>query len=620
MNYKRQTLFLVYLFAILFLVQSNSNYYSTSKIEIQDNEKLNSVTLRILTRYDTTIASTIRSGFLASQIASDRNITDVQFLSTSTDEGWKTLVENPSMGVDLLWGGDSSLMNKMDDWNLIKHIDNTTLINLINMSVPDSIASTELKSFNTSGNIIWLADTISSYGFTVNHIALYNFGLPEPNTWEDLASPAFYTNPTTHAISMTDAPLSGYNTKIYQIILQTFGWEEGWSILTRMAGNAGFYPGSVAARAAVVSEEVAVALTVDHYGIIARREHPHCEFIAPEGQSVIIPSLIAIAKNVDNQEAAEAFIEYIVSPEGQNEWMQEGLDRLPVNEDAFQTTYGQTRMDLYSLYNDTLDNIGIVFNNSLAKANLATTMYYFHNTITEKHDILRLTWDKMISALEDSSYNMSYFSDLTDRLGETCMTAQESIDWNEQYQTDINFASAKDTEWKNFAQDKYITIYWDLMGYIDDIYEDNDAFANATIIADEGFFNLYYKDVDYYNITLENGYTYNFTVDFNQVIIDLNMYLLPHNYSGNIEDILAESSTIISPENIIYIPEETGEYILLIEHYTIDPEEVITPANYTLTIEKTVTIPENTKNIAFMFYPFVLMVIILFSKKKRHKK
>ena len=616
---KRRSILISFIVIIILLFQTNLSPKSNGmQNTIIPDYFFADQTLKIVTRHDTTITSKFETEFLASQKAIDLSITDIEFLQASTVEGWKKLTEDPSRSIDLLWGDDLSIFEQMDDWGLIKYIDNTTLIDYINLNVPDIIAGEEMKSFDPSGDLIWLSNAICSYGFTVNHDFLDSHGLPVPSTWDELASPIFYINNVTPTISMGDPPLTTSNTKIYQIILQAFGWEEGWSILTRMAGNGAIYPGSVSTRAAVVSGDVGIGMTIDFYGIIAQRENPNCEYIVPEGQSVIIPSPIALAKNVDNQEAAEAFIEYLISPEGQSVWMMEGLDRLPVNVDAFHTPYGQARVDLYSLFNDTIANTGIDFNNSLATSNLFTIIYYFHNTITEKHSLLKSVWDMMVNKFKGGFINASYFNELVDRLGDTCMTLQESIDWNEQYSYDAVFASEKDAEWKTFAQNKYNSIYFDLMGYIDDHYEENDVIGEASTIEDEGFFNLYYRDVDYYSITLEQGYSYSFTLNFDNTSIDLEMYLLPHDYSGNAEEILAYSNTTGMPETFIYEPLETSVFILLIEHNLMIPGE-ITPENYTLNIEKTVYVPEETKNILYPFYPFVLLVIIVFRKRKRTK-
>jgi len=593
------------------------NFASTMLLDYDFN--LESTTLNVLTRYSVTITSEFRTEFLSTQKAIDLGITDMHFYQATTDEGWKKLLEDPSKSVDLAWGGGQITLNKMDDWGLIKHIDNTTLIDYINLNVPDIIAGTEMKSFDTSGDLIWTADSISSYGFTVNHNFLGTLGLPVPHTWEDLASPVYYIDNTTASISMGDPPLTTSNTRIYQIILQAFGWDSGWSVLTRMGANARIYPGSVATRAAVVAGEVGIGMTVDFYGIIAQRENPSCEYIIPEGQSTILPNPIALGINVDNQPAAEVFIEYILSAEGQSIWMHENLDRLPVNEAAFHTSYGETRDDLYNLYNETLSNAGISFDETLAEENLHTTKYYFHNTITKKHDKLKLTWGEMVTRFRDNNITIPYFCSLEDRLGEVDMTLQESIDWNEPYSTDPLFASTKDLEWQTFAKNKYDDIYFELLGFVDDEFEDNDNIEEASLISDEGFYNLFYKDVDYYKISMEIGYSYNITLDFNQSIIDLDMYLLPPDYSGDIAEILDSSCLHTAPERFSFMPLESVTYILLINHYFEVSDEDISPSNYTLTIEKIMNIHENLENIKTVLFPFALLMIVFTVNKKKRK-
>ena len=72
------------------------------------------------------------------------------------------------------------------------------------------------------------------------------------------------------------------NTRIYQIILQKFGWEKGWEMLSRMAGNGGLYGGSVETRSPVIDGRVAAALTIDFYGVFAQSECDVCEYIYPQ--------------------------------------------------------------------------------------------------------------------------------------------------------------------------------------------------------------------------------------------------------------------------------------------------------------------------------------------------
>ncbi|MCE7739690.1 MAG: ABC transporter substrate-binding protein [Candidatus Heimdallarchaeota archaeon] len=425
------------------------------------NPELNAVTLTIVTRHDTTLTNAFQAAFLATPEAIALGVTSFDFRQASTDAGWKKLLEDPSKSVDLAWGGGPALFNTMDNWGLLKHIDPVTdaaLFTAINDSVPAELAGASMKSFAPNGSLVWAANAISSFGFTVNHDFLTTHALPVPKTWEELASPIYYISPSVKAISMGDPPLTTSNTRIYQIILQAFGWDVGWSILTRMGANSGMYPGSVATRAAVVSGEVGIAMTIDFYGIIAMGENLDCEYIIPQGQSIVNGDPIAMGINVDDYDAAAAFLTYVNTPEGQAIWLTEGIDRLPVNEDAFHTPDGQLRPDLYLLFNETLDNVGIDFDEDLATSNLATTIYYFHNTIEQLHTLLRNTWGEMVTQLRDGEINSTFFNELIEDLGVPGMTLQESIDWNTQYQLNATFSAIKDGEWRNFAQTKYNTI------------------------------------------------------------------------------------------------------------------------------------------------------------------
>ncbi|MHA1303951.1 MAG: ABC transporter substrate-binding protein, partial [Candidatus Heimdallarchaeaceae archaeon] len=389
---------------------------------------------------------------------------DMDFKSVSTDDGWRKLLKDASKGVDIAWGGGPALFSTMVNYDALKPISDPDFLAYINDTVPDRIAGAGMKWYDDENNLLFVASAISSFGFTVNHQFLSDKGLPVPHTWEELASPEFYISPSVKAISMGDPPETTSNTRIYQIILQAFGWEKGWEILTRMGANAGIYPGSVDTRAAVISGEVGVGMTIDFYGVIAMRENPDCEYIIPEGQSIVNGDPIAIGVNVDDYEAAKAFMKFVLSPEGQSIWFTEGIDRLPVLEEAFHTPAGQTEngQALYKLYNETLDNEGIEFDENLAVSNLGTTIYYFHETITSVHSLLRDAWGSMVLRLDSGNITQSKFEELSADLATVGMTLNESIEWNEEFQSNPEFASQKRAEWQNFAKNKYQTIIDDI--------------------------------------------------------------------------------------------------------------------------------------------------------------
>jgi ABC-type Fe3+ transport system substrate-binding protein len=438
-------------------------------------------TLSFVTRHDVTITNKFTTEFLASDYATNAGITQLEFKSASTDQGWRDLLDDPTKSIDVAWGGGPALFNTMDSYGLLHHIDNQTLIDLLDAVVPDEVAGLAIKSWDESDNLIWIGNAISSFGFTVNHDFLEDYGLPVPQTWEELASSTYYLGPSVKAVSMGDPPGTTSNTKIYSIILQAFGWEDGWSILTRMGANAGIYPGSVDTRAAVVSGDVGIGMTIDFYGVIAKRENNNTEYIIPEGQSIVNGDPIAIAANCDNFDGAYAFFEYLFSLEGQNTWMFEGLDRLPAVAEAFQTPYGQTRTDLYALYNDTLVNEGIDFDEDLETSLLQFTMYYFHETISGLHNNLRNTWGALLTALEDGVINGSQFQTLAYEIGEVPYTMEEAITQNAEYIGSVARASELESEWKSKAKDRYANIICQIEGTCE--AEDTSFFIAPVLIS-----------------------------------------------------------------------------------------------------------------------------------------
>lgn len=426
------------------------------KRDFLSDDEINISTLTILTRHDITTTNEFTTRFLATPEAMDLGITNLDFRQATTDDGWKKLLEDPSKSVDIAWGGDLALFNKMEDYGLLKHITNQSLVDYIDTCVPDFIGGNVIKLKDADGNITWVGSSLSSFGFIVNHEFLSDYDLPIPSTWDELANETYYINPKTKAIALVDPPMSTLTIRICQIILQTFGWKEGWSVLTRMAANARIYGGIIFYHENPITDgDVGIALSIDFLGIIAMNENPDCEYIIPDGQTSIGCNPIALGKYVDNQDAAEAFIKYLLSPEGQTVWMTDGLNRLPINEDAFTTPVGMTKTAMYELFNETKAKATLIFNETLASEYMDVSCYYFHNTITKKHPLLCSVWDTMVTAFQDEIISTTEFNELLAILGEVNLTEQEAININKQYKNDLNFASQKDEQWQNFAESKY---------------------------------------------------------------------------------------------------------------------------------------------------------------------
>ncbi len=374
------------------------------------------ITLKIITRHDTAIWNVFRDSFLDSQLAADANVVAIDYVSPLAPQ-WIDVILNPAGMPDVAWGGGPTLFDELIAAGLLSKM-NGTYMEEVAARVPDEIAGAPMKRNDTDGDNLWIAAAISSFGFTVNNETWAAKSLPWPSTWENLTSPDYY-HPTA-TIAMGNAPGTTSNTRIYEIIVQKFGWDLGWDTLTWMGGNAKIYGGSVQTQTAVETGEVAVGMTIDFYGYTSMYKYSYCQYVLPENGSICNGDPIAIPTTCQHREAAEAFIDFVLSPEGQSQWLRPTINRMPVMEDAFSTTIGETRDDLYSFYNSTIENIGIPFDDNLVLSYEWAFIHYFECVITNAHTELRSVWGKLVNwYLVDPVGRQAQFDTWAAQLSET---------------------------------------------------------------------------------------------------------------------------------------------------------------------------------------------------------
>jgi ABC-type Fe3+ transport system substrate-binding protein len=128
-------------------------------------------------------------------------------------------------GIDVAWGGGPTLFDQLVDLGYLATLSEDGIPSL--SDIPVSLGGAPMKRYAASStDPVWVAAAISSFGFTVNHTVLDALSLETPDTWDDLADPSYLTDPPV--IGIGNAPDTTSNTRIYEIILQNYGWEEGW--------------------------------------------------------------------------------------------------------------------------------------------------------------------------------------------------------------------------------------------------------------------------------------------------------------------------------------------------------------------------------------------------------
>ncbi|MHA1906460.1 MAG: ABC transporter substrate-binding protein [Candidatus Thorarchaeota archaeon] len=425
------------------------------------------LTLTVLTRHDVAIHNVFEPAFLASDLAQNAGITDILW-KTPSGEFWDDLIDLGQ--IDVCWGGGPTLFDQLMRDSRLLALDSTYILEVADR-VPDLIAGTEMKR-SYDGDLRWIAAAISTFGFTVNHQFLDDYSLPTPTSWTDLANATYGSLlPTIPTIAMGNAPDTTSNTRIYEIITQGMGWDNGWTTIARMAGSSNIYGGSVETQQAAELGQVGISMSIDFYGYLTQFRNPDCEYILPEGQSIVNGDPIAIAETSTQVNLAEIFIDFVLSAEGQALWLDDSIRRMPVIEGAFHEPSAAGAQDLYAVYNQTKATTGVDFNDTLSLLTSSALVQYFEAVFTDAHTELRQAWGAMVGAFLDGHINateLDYYASLMgspvtvqdpDTSVNEKFTLEYAIEINDNMIYDSDFASSITSLWTAAAKAQYINVY-----------------------------------------------------------------------------------------------------------------------------------------------------------------
>ncbi len=428
----------------------------------------------VISRHPTDILEKARIEFLKSDYAKKYHITNIKTVVLAAGL-WQQYIE--SGRADVAWGGGPTLFDYLYQQGLLAPLESEEALQALSQ-IPDEIAGMPMKRVGPDGKIYWVAAAIASFGFTVNHKVLNEYGLPVPKHWADLASPIM-GQPLlvigTPAVGIADPTQSTSNTRMYEIILQRYGWDEGWVILTAMGANAKIYPASGDVRDAVIRGDIAVGITIDFYGYTAMMLNKECEYILPEGETIVNGDPIALVKNSKHPEAAQAFIAWVLT-EGQKIWLDPEINRLPANPNVFKTPEGQKRQDLYEAYVKATQSKGMPFNDSLAMSYEFAMQQYFRATIVEVDDYLKAAWKAILNKYFNGELSDDQLKQYMEKMGAPLTFKDpetgETVKFTEDYAIKINqrlisdpaFRSAIIDAWRKAAIDRYNSIVSELGG------------------------------------------------------------------------------------------------------------------------------------------------------------
>lgn len=221
----------------------------------------------------------------------------------------------------------------------------------------------------------WLGAVLSSYGMLYNFDSLRRLGVEHPpRQWEDIAHPAYEGE-----VALCDPTKSSSIAKAFENVIQQQiylewarleretgrprqeleaqavrgGWERGLSVLQRIGANARYFTDSSQKPPIdVLHGNSAVGMCIDFYGryqeesASQRSGEKRLGYFSPPDGTVLSPDPIALMRGAPNREVAVAFMEYVLSMDGQKLWnfkvgtpggpKRFALRRLPIRRDFYE--------------------------------------------------------------------------------------------------------------------------------------------------------------------------------------------------------------------------------------------------------------------------------------------
>ncbi len=220
----------------------------------------------------------------------------------------------------------------------------------------------------------------SGYGIMWNTRYLKAKKLPPPAEWSDLKNPVYHGH-----VGMSAPSRSGTTHLTVETLLQGEGWEKGWATWKAIAGNfKTVTERSFGVPDGVNSGQFGIGVVIDFFGLSSKASGFPVEYRYPT-MTTLVPANIALVKNGPNPEAAGAFIEFLLSQEGQELLLDPKIRRLPVNP----ATYAKAPADFPNPFKDSSIGSAVKFDLALSKSRYNIINSLFDVMITYRLDNLR---------------------------------------------------------------------------------------------------------------------------------------------------------------------------------------------------------------------------------------
>lgn len=267
------------------------------------------------------------------------------------------LASTVGIGVDIFFGGGAyDFQQQADAGTLVAEILPGSGIAGLKLKHPDWFGDQGIPEM-VSGEPFrdpkdrWIACCLSSFGIVFNRDVLHRLGIEkDPSQWKDLADPRLYGQ-----LALADPGRSATVTKAFEMLIQQEmqkaidhltkepgrlktpqeieatgvreGWRKGLNLIQLISANSRYYSDSSSKIPLDVARgDAAAGMCIDYYGRSTEEQtrkpdgSSRISFTMPVGGSSVSVDPIAMFRGAPEPDLATAFMEFVLSDDGQKIW------------------------------------------------------------------------------------------------------------------------------------------------------------------------------------------------------------------------------------------------------------------------------------------------------------
>ncbi len=270
-------------------------------------------TVSLLTSFPPEMVAVYQQAFEAAQPG-----TKLEVIRKNTAELIEAVRRAPAgQRPDVVWASDAGAFAVLAREGLLQRAPQVR-----NAGIPERVGMYPMNDIDER----YFGQALSGYGLMWNTRYLQSRGIVFPRDWSDLARPEYFGH-----VAMASPSHSGTTQLNVEVILQSQGWQQGWSQLMQIAANcATIAEQSGDVPAGIAEGRHGAGLVVDFLAFSAHARGAAVEFAYP-ANTAILPASVAVVAGARNPSAGERFARFTLSNAGQELLFTPQISRMPAS-------------------------------------------------------------------------------------------------------------------------------------------------------------------------------------------------------------------------------------------------------------------------------------------------